>query len=480
MSFARLVLSTSLREKPPRFTTNALPPRHSITHLIDHYLKNIHALYPFLPQTKLSRSINSVYEDDGRYVLPIDRWTVRLVLATSIASQSRRKGDTHYQDALRHATAALKETETVIHPGSIAGIQAILQLVLYAMLNPAHFNCWYLIGLASRAMVDLGLHQDPPQELLCKDSEIELRRCVYDCVYALDRSVLKLFFPKQRTESSRSISMVHVQGFSFTDDSASVPPPRLRIGTSGASQPSHRDLDPAVHLNHLRQIESYAYQVLFQSGRHILAQAWPVMAGSLEEIHRFSSTLPHNIKQSVRKLFRCEVLYGSIMILSPPGLTELDSHAKFLIFEYAVEFAELMYSFNGELEADFAFYTSHDMLRASYVAKRLIDILMNDYPLIFSGKIPEAPTPSGPTMIPCRTVDEMLKRAHNCLYFFDRTLEFLVLRFGREEESLNEFRVNSSCIRQSLEANYGTWSSTANTELDHYFMLGGSLNGTRA
>ena len=189
MSFARLVLSTSSVVDMPKLANSVLPQRYEITPLIKHYLVNIHALYPFLSESKIFQSIDAVYQENGRHALPIDRWTVRLVLATAVASLSRKRGDTKYQDAVRHAVAALEDIETVVYPGSIAGVQAILQLVLYAMLDPRHFNGWYLIGLASRVMVDLGLHQVPPKELCLQQTELDMRLRVYDCVYALDRSV---------------------------------------------------------------------------------------------------------------------------------------------------------------------------------------------------------------------------------------------------------------------------------------------------
>lgn len=189
MSFARLVLSTSSVAAMHKLVKNVLPQRHEITPLIEHYLVNIHVLYPFLSESKLFQSIDAVYQVNGRDALPIDRWTVRLVLATAAASLSRKRGDTKNQDAVHHAVAALEDIETVVHPGSIAGVQAILQLVIYAMLDPRHFNGWYLIGLASRVMVDLGLHQAPPKELCLKSLELDMRLRIYDCVYALDRSV---------------------------------------------------------------------------------------------------------------------------------------------------------------------------------------------------------------------------------------------------------------------------------------------------
>lgn len=208
MSFARLVLSTSFVRDVPKFVNNILPQRFEITPFVKHYLENIHALYPFLSESKIFQSIDAVYQENGRHALPIDRWTVRLVLATAIASLSHKRGDTQYQDGVRHAASALEEIETVVHPGSIVGIQAILQLVLYAMLDPHLFNSWYLIGLASRVLVDLGLHQDPPEELRLNRSELNMRLRVYNCVYALDRSV-RLFF--------KGFCEITVHGFDFQE-----------------------------------------------------------------------------------------------------------------------------------------------------------------------------------------------------------------------------------------------------------------------
>ena len=193
MSFARLVLSTSSVIDMPKIVRNVLPQRYEVTPLVEHYLENIHVLYPFLLEGKIFQSIDAVYQENGRHALPIDRWTVGLVLATANASLSRERGDSKYQDAVRHAVAALEEIETVVHPGSIIGIQSILQLVLYATLDPCHFNSWYLVGVASRVMVDLGLHQLPPEELRLKHSEPDMRSRVYDSVYALDRSVTLCF-----------------------------------------------------------------------------------------------------------------------------------------------------------------------------------------------------------------------------------------------------------------------------------------------
>ncbi|KAI4135798.1 MAG: hypothetical protein LQ347_000344 [Umbilicaria vellea] len=187
MSFARLVLSTSSKEAMPPFATNVLPPRYAATPLVQHYLDYVFILYPFLSEAALFASLDNLYQDAGRHATPMDHWTIRMVLAIALASRSRYNGDSQYRDAVRHAAAALEWGDRVLQPGSRVAIQALLLLVQYAMLDPFHFSSWYLIGVASRVMVDLGLHQDPPEELRMKDAHLTLRRRIYSSVYALDR-----------------------------------------------------------------------------------------------------------------------------------------------------------------------------------------------------------------------------------------------------------------------------------------------------
>lgn len=186
MSFARLVLSTSSLEPMPKATGTMLPPRHTITPLIQYFLSNVFALYPFLSESGIFAALDA-QRDGGLYATAMDHWTVRMVIAISLASLSRKRGDGCYSNAVLHAAEAFEHVEKVLQPGSIAGIQVLLLSVIYAMLDPHHFNSWYLIGIASRVMVDLGLHQDPPEELPVQNSQLEKRRLVYHSVYALDR-----------------------------------------------------------------------------------------------------------------------------------------------------------------------------------------------------------------------------------------------------------------------------------------------------
>ena len=66
---------------------------------------------------------------------------------------------------------------------------ALVLFTIYAAMDPHHFDSWTLIGAASRAMIDLGIHQDPSRNVVVSKGKLEIRRRVYWCVYAIDRYV---------------------------------------------------------------------------------------------------------------------------------------------------------------------------------------------------------------------------------------------------------------------------------------------------
>jgi len=155
--------------------------------LVQHYINHVQIILPILDEASFYPSVDNVYNPDQRKATPFDHWIVRLVLAIATAAQSQQRGDTHYSDAVGHICAAIGYAEQVLHPGSIGSIQAMLLLVLYAMFDPNHFDSWTLVGAASRAAVDLGMHQDPAKAANTPRAKLELRRRVFHCVYALDR-----------------------------------------------------------------------------------------------------------------------------------------------------------------------------------------------------------------------------------------------------------------------------------------------------
>ena len=207
VSYARMVLATSIREPLPEESVSTLPPRHEAMVLIQHFLNRVFVVIPLFDEASFYASVEAVFRQNYRKAAAFDVWCVRMVLAISCALHSKKRWDRRYREGIAHLKAALCEAEQVLHPGSIQSIQAMILLVLYSMLDPRHLDSWNLIGMTSRIMVDLGLHQDPPRYPPISKAKLELRRRIFWCVYTLDRyiahqPIFSFFYLKYSTTDS--------------------------------------------------------------------------------------------------------------------------------------------------------------------------------------------------------------------------------------------------------------------------------------
>lgn len=153
---------------------------------MQHYFDKIFTTLPCLNEASFFGAVESVYRDEAA-ASQFDVFCVYMVLAVGTMSLSRAQDSTAAHNAACFVKAALEHADAVITPSEIRGVQATLLLVQYSMLEPAHFNSWYLIGVASRIMIDIGLHQEPLELSKRKPAEMDLRRRIFYCVYTLDR-----------------------------------------------------------------------------------------------------------------------------------------------------------------------------------------------------------------------------------------------------------------------------------------------------
>ena len=155
--------------------------------LTQYYLDNVYSLFPVFSETALFNALDAIYQENGRLVTDFEYWLLYMVLAIASSAQSRCCRDTLYLEGVSWVGRALSYADKVLMPGYVSQIQALVLLVQYSMLDPAHFDSWQLIGFACRGVVDLGFHQDPPKEQQTDKKTMEMRRKLFYCVYSLDR-----------------------------------------------------------------------------------------------------------------------------------------------------------------------------------------------------------------------------------------------------------------------------------------------------
>ncbi|KAF2083907.1 hypothetical protein K490DRAFT_13125, partial [Saccharata proteae CBS 121410] len=375
MSYARLILSASSKEPLPSGLSKDLPPRYQASPLIQHYLNSIFVLLPIFEEASFYASVAAVYHPDQAKASSFDFFTVRMVLAISSITCSTQRGDVHYSDAVGHITAALKHAESVLHPGSVGSIQALLLLTQYAMLDPHHFDSWTLVGAASRALVDLGMHQDPPKSNAMPKQKLELRRRVYYCLYAMDRET----------------SLVQTRAFSFSDDSANVGLPfsAHNSSTSKTNPKTHswlQSFDSALDLFRLRQLQSQWYTTLFQSGREPWKDPYPCIWRTYNSMTSWFKQVCPKAVPATKNYFELELLYSYVYVLSPsPRCPSINEYAQSLIFEHCIKYASTMLAtMEDQSQGAKAPITFYDAMRVYMTGRQFVDVLARNLDRLLS------------------------------------------------------------------------------------------------
>ncbi|KAH7395326.1 fungal-specific transcription factor domain-containing protein [Phaeosphaeria sp. MPI-PUGE-AT-0046c] len=381
MSYARLIQSASTKEPLPQGLTKALPARFAANPLIQHYLNNIFTVLPVFEEASLYSSVDAIYQP-GENATSWDRWTVRMVLAIASLSQSESRGDTFYSDAVGHVNAALENAEDVLHPGYVTSIQALLLWTIYATMDPHHFDSWTLIGAASRAMVDLGIHQDPSKNVAISRAKLELRRRVYWCVYSLDRST----------------SLVQTRAFSFSDEAANVAfpfgiNPTSPKYSSPQSQVFQQSFDSALDMFRIREIQSEWYMDLFHSGREPWQDPYPYIWKQYARMSDWFQDMPQSTLPAIRSFFELELLYSYVYILSPsPRIPHIHEYAQRLIFEHCIAYVTNLLSLlnkpSGATKPPVTFY---DAMRAYMTGRQFVDVVSRNIDMILDPRPPSPP-----------------------------------------------------------------------------------------
>ncbi|SPQ23877.1 6e452a35-eed4-4226-9fa1-728b70483b31 [Thermothielavioides terrestris] len=449
MTFARIVLAASTNDPVPEARTTNLPAEPTARALVQFYESNILPLYPAFSGTSLHALVSDVYQEHPRPIRSSEYWLFWMVLAIGSAAQSRSRRDEHYLNAVEFVARALPHADRALKPGYVTQVQSLLLLTQYAMLDPAHFDSWHPIGFACRAVVDQGLHQDPPHGQQMDPDSLDARRRAFYCVYALDRA----------------ISMAHARGFSFYDDAISVAlPSPLQASTpfSGAGPVAKPTADASVCLFRLRQLQSAWYQTLYQGNpTEPLPDAASFIWQKYFEMWEWSERLPASLPAAIRKMLDLELRYSYVFcIASSARRAQVPAYGRFLIFEHVIAYIDGIYDV-ANLAVNAAFYTYHDALRVFFMGSQFSAVLRDARDLLLTGApIPPPLSSPGAVQPPPPPVNrgtgDNLDRSLRCLERVKLTLKLYGERWEDVLSLMESFEATSADVWNDLTTRQAT------------------------
>lgn len=276
-----------IRDRPKRMEellpSSLEPPSEEMgSRILDTYFQRLHSRYPFLDR----RQIWCIHEERGRLfkakreeLSQSDRFAVfKLSMVYAIGSTMLKLSETskyastapevilspqHNNDRRltslqRYYTFALQYVPTMCDARSIENIEAMVLLVVYHLRTASSHGMWYMIGLAMRTAIDLGLHRKA-NEINMDPFTAQMRRRLFWVVYFLERGVsMSLGRPF-------SISDRHIDLDLPLDVDDDTQDPDLLTTRQPHSKPT--SLTFAIYIFKLRRIDSRIQHKIYRADR---------------------------------------------------------------------------------------------------------------------------------------------------------------------------------------------------------------------
>ncbi|KAM5355376.1 hypothetical protein ACJ41O_002022 [Fusarium nematophilum] len=219
----------------------ALPPDIAPSRFVDAFFRHVNRAYPFVDQARIRRDLESLGDSSPAdqdppmtllyLVMAIGCTT--LVRAGQIPSDTARRFDVVYPDIIQECLCN----------ESVESVQILVLLGLYSLFDPTATSAYFIVGIAARQAMVIGLTR--PDDQPRTPAETELRHRLYWSVFVLDRMMA----------ASQGLPVA------LMDDHASVPLPGLTVEEFASADRAvyARNLQTSRHVIQLRVLE---YRIL--------------------------------------------------------------------------------------------------------------------------------------------------------------------------------------------------------------------------
>ncbi len=175
--------------------------------LVSFYWKHSHTLYPFIQRKTFTNNLNLMFKHQNSVekspndppnpdeekqlsnLMSSPVWLFQLYMVLAIGSTSMASVTiTSEDEATGLYIKALNYFDEVLSRGNLIALEALLLSVSFSFFNRLGSDTWYLVGLASRMAIGMGLHTERSVERLPPEQQ-ESRRRMFWSLYMMDRVV---------------------------------------------------------------------------------------------------------------------------------------------------------------------------------------------------------------------------------------------------------------------------------------------------
>ncbi|CAK7210407.1 hypothetical protein SBRCBS47491_000774 [Sporothrix bragantina] len=244
------------KEEMLRYSVKEPPSDALGARLLNLYLAQPHARYPFLQPAELWTLHHARYEHAPAAATGLSlaqRYGIfklymvyaigaTLLQLTEKTIESDLSPERFYMTALQHMAAARE-------PRTVQNIEAMTLLVIYHLRSASGLGLWYMIGLAMRTCIDLGMHRRSHEQGLSSEG-VQARRRLFWTVYALERVIaMSLGRPLSLPDRHIDVHLPDVDGHGHDNE----------------------NLQEAVLLFQLRRIEARIHHSIYRADKPLVA-----------------------------------------------------------------------------------------------------------------------------------------------------------------------------------------------------------------
>ncbi|KAL3478863.1 fungal-specific transcription factor domain-containing protein [Aspergillus californicus] len=160
-----------------------------IASLLDFYFAHSHTLYPIIQKERLVTALWEAYADPGTASGQSPLWLFRIWMVLAIGSTTYCSVTLMDEtESIQLFGKAMTYFEAAMGCGDLAALEVLMLQVSYAFFNSAGPNTWFLVGVAARMAIGMGLHTREVYEPLPADIA-DYQKRLWFSLYMMDRVV---------------------------------------------------------------------------------------------------------------------------------------------------------------------------------------------------------------------------------------------------------------------------------------------------